>query len=212
MGKFEQEYFRNVYAGGYEQRVSPERIDYYLSRVREVKGEGDLLDVGCAYGLFLAEARNHFSVMGCDVSGHAVMEAKKRLPETEIAETDVFGIQGSERFDVVTCFDVLEHLEDPEEAMRHIFDILRPGGALAVTVPVYDTPAGWLVRLLDRDETHIQKNSRGFWRKTFRACGFRTITDSGLWRYTFPGGHSLFYGSASLRNFSPAIMLIGVKE
>jgi len=212
MGKFGKEYFSDVYAGGYEQHVPPKRIHYYLGKVMEAKESGALLDVGCAYGLFLSEARRHFNVIGCDVSEHAVGEAARRLEGVEVINSDVFGIQGSERFDVVTCFDVLEHLGDPKAAMARIRDLLRPDGILALTVPVYDTPAGWLVRLLDRDTTHIQKKSRRFWRDMLRLGGFRLVTDTGLWRYTLPGGHAVFFGSRALRNFSPAIMLIGVKE
>jgi 2-polyprenyl-6-hydroxyphenyl methylase/3-demethylubiquinone-9 3-methyltransferase len=139
MGKFEKEYFSKAYAEGYERRVSRGRINYYLDMVREVKTGGDLLDVGCAYGLFMAEAQKHFRAQGCDVSQHAVDEAKRHLSAADIQHTDVFGIEGSERFDVVTCFDVLEHIESPGTAMACIRELLRPGAAAGCSG---DRPSG----------------------------------------------------------------------
>jgi len=41
----------------------------------------------------------------------------------------------SEEFDVLTCFDVLEHVKNPFKATQSLFSILKPGGFLALTVP-----------------------------------------------------------------------------
>ena len=78
---FEQHYFEHVYRAAYDQRNPRYKHRSYLREVRRVAPEGGaLLDVGCAYGSFLGEAAGHYSCTGCDVSGHAVEVASRRLP------------------------------------------------------------------------------------------------------------------------------------
>jgi hypothetical protein len=57
-------------------------------------------------------------------------------------------------------FQDLEHVQNPVFALRKIRSILKDDGIIAVSMPVYDTLAGWLVRVLDRDDTHIWKQGR----------------------------------------------------
>jgi SAM-dependent methyltransferase len=80
---FEQDYFRKTYGNDYEKRNPVRKLDYCLSRIREGRPSGTLLDVGCAYGLFLSRARRFYDVTGCDVSEHAVGAARERFPDLE---------------------------------------------------------------------------------------------------------------------------------
>ena len=99
---------------------------------------GQLLDVGCAYGFFLAAAeRAGFTTWGVDISKHAIEQAP-RYTNAALAVVDIASESlpfGDGFFDVVTALDVLEHLENYNYALREIARVLRPGGLLAIHLP-----------------------------------------------------------------------------
>lgn len=208
---FEQQYFDEVYNASYDQRNPRYKHRSYLREVRRVSREGGaLLDVGCAYGSFLAEAAGEYACAGCDISGHAVEVASRRLPGVRVFQSGVLGVPPDGDYDVVTCFDVLEHVPELDAALAHLRAVLKPRGVLVITVPVYDTPVGRLVGLLDRDPTHVHKLSRHAWLDRVRAAGFEEVRWRGILRYYFGGARYLHWCSTGIRRFSPAILMTGV--
>ncbi len=113
---------------------------------------GRLLDVGCAYGLMLDEARRRgYEVEGVELSADAVRYARERLglPVREMALED--GALGdaleSERYDAVLAVDVLEHFDDPVAALDCLCALLAPGGALLIVTP---DPTSLMARVAGR--------------------------------------------------------------
>ena len=70
-------------------------------------------------------------------------------------------------FDLVTMFDVLEHLEEPQAAAREAWRVLKPGGALLVHVPAHP----WLFAENDRVAGHHRRYTRAELRRTLRGAG-----------------------------------------
>jgi SAM-dependent methyltransferase len=107
----------------------------FFRRVQRFPG-ARLLDVGCGVGRFGhgAYARG-WDVTGIDVSELAITTGRKfaRFP-LRVATVEELIDQG-EKFDVVTAFEVLEHLTSPLEFISNIRRLLRPGGQLFFTVP-----------------------------------------------------------------------------
>jgi len=103
---------------------------------------GELLDVGCGSGRFLARAAAlGYTVTGFDFNPVAVQVARSRfgLKDVYCASVEEFRVQNpGRRFDVVTAFEVLEHVEDPRGFLQTLFRWLRPGGFLALSVPYRD--------------------------------------------------------------------------
>ena len=101
------------------------------------KAEGYLLDVGCATGDFLSVMRNfpHWDVRGLELDALAAREARRAYGLT----VDVGTLDGvpysDESFDVVTMWDVLEHLPRPREALKTVYRLLKPGGLVVCGVP-----------------------------------------------------------------------------
>src|SRR5437879_2784429 len=114
---FESDYFQQVYQGDYDRRNPRYKHRSYLREVIRVAKNGLLLDIGCAYGAFLREAVEHFEVQGCDISAHATKIAASRVSSAKIFQSDIFSIQGRCSYDVITCFDVLEHVPDVDSAL-----------------------------------------------------------------------------------------------
>jgi SAM-dependent methyltransferase len=70
-------------------------------------------------------------------------------------------------FDLVLALEVIEHLEEPERAIREWAEMLAPGGALICTTPNRHGP----INRYWRDPTHVNVRSEGAWRTAFRSSG-----------------------------------------
>ena len=103
-------------------------------------GEKTLLDIGCAYGPFLAAAsESNFNPFGTDISDDAVSYVQQKLkypavcsafPEIDTAEE--FGIA---QFDVVTMWYVIEHFKDLGRVLRKVSSLVKKGGVFAFSTP-----------------------------------------------------------------------------
>ena len=209
---FEEEYFRDVYKAAYDERNPRYKHRSYLREVKCLVHGGRLLDIGCAYGAFLKEAVGQFETHGCDISAHAVKIAAERVPAATVFHSDIFGVQSIAKYDVITCFDVLEHVSDVDRALAHLRSLIKPRGALVVTVPVYDGFVGRLVETFDNDPTHVHKISRYQWLGRLGAAGFQQISWKGILRFYLGGPFYLHYCARFIRRFSPAILLSGIRQ
>ncbi|MGV3720849.1 MAG: class I SAM-dependent methyltransferase [Actinomycetota bacterium] len=207
-GAFEADYFRKVYRTAYDGRNPRYKHQSYVREVLQTaKRGGVLLDIGCAYGAFLREARNEFDCTGCDISEHAVETASGRYPDLKFFTAEISSIPSDRKYDVVTCFDVLEHVPELDEALAKIKSLLTPTGVLVATMPVYDTLVGKGVGLLDKDPTHVHKNSRYWWQERFGQCGYEVQSWKGILRFYFGRGVYLHWCGGAVRSFSPAILI-----
>lgn len=113
-----------------------EKFSELLDELEPYRARGRLLDVGCSIGLFLhlAEERG-WNGVGTEVSKRAVAHARDRLG-LEVVERPLadagFDPAG---FDVVTLNSVLEHVPEPRSMLRHVAELLEPGGAVYLIVP-----------------------------------------------------------------------------
>lgn len=144
--------FRNPGAGWYERFSSPDsyegivswRFDWFLSL--GFRPGGRLLDVGCGTGNFLVKARAAgYQVCGIDFNAPAAQEASNRGLQTYVGSfTDFAATQPESSFDVITLYDVIEHLDDPVGTVDLAKRLLKPGGGLMISVPngLLPTPFG----------------------------------------------------------------------
>ncbi|MBC7293248.1 MAG: class I SAM-dependent methyltransferase, partial [Thermoleophilia bacterium] len=98
----------------------------------------NMLEIGCGNGGVLAEVGRKFPgirLCGGDAFLHGLAYAAKRIPDAELYQMDATNIPFREEFDIVGAFDVLEHIDDDERALRQMFRACKPGGGIVVTVP-----------------------------------------------------------------------------
>ena len=95
---------------------------------------GKLLEVGCAYGFFLQQAKSHFDVYGLEIaqSGVDFCHRNNLSNVRRGAVTEEF-LSFFGPFDAVVLLDVIEHIDDVSETMRLLLGYLRDGGVLMVT-------------------------------------------------------------------------------
>lgn len=202
---FDKEYFATFY-GDYRRQNPARKSRLYLAMIRRVVPRGTLLDIGCSFGMFLREAVGHFSCIGMDVSPDVVAAAAANVPEAAFLAGRLPHIPCG-GMDVITALDVIEHVPDPEAALAAIRNALRPGGVALVVVPVYDGPLGWLTGLLDKDPTHLHKESRRYWLE-LAGRHFDLIEWQGFLRKLLFGRWYLHLPLRRLRSIAPAVGLL----
>ena len=107
-----------------------------LDLLRRFRSSGSLLDVGCGAGFFVRAAREAgFSAEGLEIGREAV-EFGRRENGVQITQGDLLDAAYSPgAFDVVTLWQVLEHLSRPVATLRRARTLLAPGGILVTAVP-----------------------------------------------------------------------------
>lgn len=110
----------------------------YASFFREVPYANGvrLLDLGCGVGRFLRAAHSlGWDVRGIDASARAIEIGSRTARFPMSTETLEQLRDAGAKFDVVTAFEVLEHLEQPVETLRSVLSVLPPAGRFFCTVP-----------------------------------------------------------------------------
>jgi SAM-dependent methyltransferase len=133
-----------------------------------------LLEFGCAYGWVLNSARDRgFTVEGMEFSAVAATAASERL---KVPIHQSYDINGT--FDVVTAWDVIEHVPNPTNLLHSARRLLTPEGLLVLSCPYYDSiPArvsGSHWRAFKPLE-HIWHFTRAGMRRTLSESGFTPI-------------------------------------
>lgn len=103
--------------------------------------EGKLLDIGAATGFFMNIAKKRgFEVTGVELSNFAA--EKGRNAGLNVISGDLLSQKfPSDSFDVITMFDVIEHVPNPKEIMTEVYRILKKGGYVLVNTP--DSESLW---------------------------------------------------------------------
>jgi SAM-dependent methyltransferase len=166
---------------------------------------GSLLDVGCGTGFMLGELRGaspDVTLAGCDVRLEAVRHARRQLQDVYLIQGDVLRLPLRRQFDVITALDVIEHLDSDQGALAEMFNALKPGGGLLVTVPQHQR----LWSEVDEFSCHRRRYSRADLLAKMSIAGFEVLRCTSFFFSTLPlvALHRL---RATRRAFDPAAEL-----
>ena len=102
---------------------------------------GKLLEIGCSSGYQLVGFARHgdFETYGVDIDRTAVIHARDELGLRVLNRSIQEAQLPESSFDLVILFNVLEHLPKPDDVLREIDRILKPGGYLAIKTQVIDS-------------------------------------------------------------------------
>ncbi len=152
---------------------------------RHVTKKSRVLDVGCGVGaISLHMANNGTSVVGVDISENAISAAREDaerfgLDNATFLAGNATDLEFDEEFDVVVCFDVLEHIEDDHLLLRNFNRFLRPDGKLLLRAPSDTAPMHKLRLFLrqhdgfDRQAGHLRRYSIDSIESLLETAGFR---------------------------------------
>jgi hypothetical protein len=186
-----------------------ERANRYLTFERVLARLGPaegrrLLDVGAYCGYFLDVARSAgFRAEGLELSRWAADQARS-LGLTVHGETLAQRVTAGDHYDVVTMWDVIEHLDDPGTELARVHALLEPGGRLWLST----IDAGSRVaRLLGRRwpwlmDMHLFYFDRTTLRRLLEDVGFVDV-DISLYSHVVSGRYLLEKVGASFRPLAP---------
>jgi len=161
----------------YDEYVSIEDTHWWFRGRREIiatllrphmRSPARIIDIGSGGGAVAQALLEFGSVTACDIDVRCAASVARRAGMSfayGTAEAVPFA-DGS--FDLVTAFDVLEHLDDDVKALREMARVARPAGLVAVTVPAY--------RWMWGRQDEISHHRRRYTGRSLR----QAITDAGL--------------------------------
>jgi O-antigen biosynthesis protein len=134
--------------GGVPERFAPDEMRgqlieaEHLARYRwaaMVAAGKRVLDAGCgtAYGTALLAEGGAASVVGVDLAESVLDSVRDQMPETvELRVADLTALDlPDDSFDLVVCYEVIEHFEDPFTILDQLTRVLAPSGVLLVSSP-----------------------------------------------------------------------------
>ncbi len=132
---------------GDSEKTLKEGFRNKLQVIKKYCSSGTLLDAGAAYGYFLLSAQNDFQCSGLEVSEYAASVAREKYALDVVTGSLEKTAFSDAQFDVVTMWDIVEHIVNPSLALQEVYRILKPGGYLFIST---DNAAHWLPRVLGR--------------------------------------------------------------
>jgi 2-polyprenyl-3-methyl-5-hydroxy-6-metoxy-1,4-benzoquinol methylase len=149
-------------------------------------GARTVLDVGCSAGVLARELSAAGAVVdGLESDPLAAEEARQVCRQVLVGDLESMPLEPVQGpYDVVLMADVLEHLRDPEAALRRLRPLLAEGGRLLVSTP---NIANWSMRLLHlagrwdyrergiMDRTHLHFFTQRTLRATLKRAGYRVL-------------------------------------
>lgn len=189
----------------------------WMRIIRKYEDSGKLLDVGCGPGFFLAYAEKHYDAHGIDISEYAIRKAKQRTQTAKLSVEDAMNLDyRNDYFDIVTCFDVLEHLPDPRLALQEFYRVLKKGGILIIRVPNTESiGAKWKKEewFGHRDKTHVSLLSNEEWINLLKDINFKILEVfyDGLWDTPYFNHIPRFLQDIFIKLPSLVLFLLGVK-
>jgi len=172
-------WYEQMYGGRDEKLFPLEPGHKYFLADSLAPGKGELLDIGCGTGNFLAAARDAgYGVMGIELDRNAARFARERLGLQRVFPltiSEFVSQHPEERFDVVTFFEVLEHQAAPIEFLQKVRACVRPGGLIALSVPNRER---WLTGpdVLDYPPNHFLRWNAAALKKCLGTQGFEVLS------------------------------------
>lgn len=147
---YTNDYFSGGHADGYvdyrgAEQVLRREFARTVDFIRRYRRAGKLLELGCAYGFFLQEAKSYFDVSGIELAEEAAAHCRRNGLNVVTGIADQSTLKSLPKVDVIVLLDVLEHLPQPHEALALCARYLNPGGVIVLTTGDFGSP---LARLM----------------------------------------------------------------
>ena len=161
--RYGQAYFSGATSGYPRTGYQASHPDWkaWLDFLALIKPSGVLVELGCAYGYLTGEARKRgYHSFGFDISSYALSQEPDL--RSYLAQANVQYLPLPDRCaDVLTLFDVLEHLDDPLQCLLESARVLRPEGLIlgATPDPIFFNR---------KEETHCFERPPSFWLEAMR--------------------------------------------
>ena len=134
-----KDYYSNAYdRTNYFSPITEKRYNQLLDKFEQYKSTNRILDVGAGCGFFLKTAKKRgWEVYGTEITESATSNCKDNDIQLSFGELHELNFPEN-YFDVVVHIEVIEHLNNPNDFIREIQRILRPGGITYLSTPNFN--------------------------------------------------------------------------
>lgn len=181
---FTEEYYESQYKKGLisGRGNKPFFFSYwkrYLNRIGLLSIHNKLLDYGCGEGFWIKKITPVIDAYGMDISEYAVETSKRKTGNDKITQIKDDKINfKNDYFDVITAFDVIEHIKEPQKLTAEFYRILKKNGTAIITTPnLYS-----IGRRIKKDQwhgardcTHISMKTMEEWNTIFCQYNFTVV-------------------------------------
>ncbi len=154
--------------------IKIQRHKLRLKWIKKFKSSGTLFDLGAGWGHFMLAAKEEgYSIYGIEIAEQPYRYCVEDL-KLPVDHIDFFKMDPTKKFDVITLWDVLEHIDQADTFVEKIAELTAPGGYLVLQVPQIDSYFAkrhkdqWKMMGLD----HVNYFSRNTIKKLLERHGF----------------------------------------
>lgn len=126
------------------------RFGWGFDMVEKLK-PSNLLDLGTLDGSFPITVAHHFGIpcAGIDLTKDGIALARERANRLNVPAAFAQGpietileelVKEGKQFDMITCYEVIEHVKDPKVLLELIDKVLAPGGSVLISTPDFESP------------------------------------------------------------------------
>jgi SAM-dependent methyltransferase len=163
----------------FDQRVKSFELTLKRNRKSIPSAPAHILDIGCAGGAFVEAAQNlGYQVEGIEPSVQLVKAAINRGLNVREGTAETIELTSNEKYDIVTLWDVIEHVLDPALTLDSSIRLLKPEGFLIINIPDIGTA---LARIIGKrnwwiSSVHLYHFSSEHIRVLLKSRGFEVIS------------------------------------
>lgn len=128
----ENDFYQRIYASG-------------LEMISSISDQNKILDIGCSSGFFLSIAKDK-GFISSGIEPNYLESSYAKNAGINIIGSTINDIPKTQIFDVITMWDVLEHIDSPINYLKQLTRLLTPGGIVFVQVPTCDSLAARILR------------------------------------------------------------------
>lgn len=132
-------YYKNYGTNNYLSPLTIKRYNELLDKLEPFRKTNAILDVGCGIGYFLLEAKKRgWDVYGTELSSESAKICNNKGINVKVGALDPDDYPAN-MFDVITSFEVIEHINEPQPEVKGFHSILRNGGLVYITTPNFNS-------------------------------------------------------------------------
>lgn len=177
---FEKDYFRKHYIdiSDFSEKTEKKTINWFKGIFTAINPYVNIfqgtnktaIEFGCATGAASKLLSDFgYTVTATDISLYAVEKAKKLYPQIRFLKHDIEkAFYEKNKYDLVLALDVIEHLQNPQRAIKNMYNLVKPQG-----VVLCSTPNDYAHER--KVPTHISVKKPQEWKYLFHSAGFKTV-------------------------------------